>query len=756
MMLARNRATAVTLALFILVVCPSLARGLGLGDITLHSRLNEPLDASISLVQLDGVGADRIVVDLASRDNFERSGIAYPSFLDDISFSVDVHDRNTGVLKLSTERPIQEPYLDLIIDVRWPGGRMMREYTTLLDPPQYSAAGPEAADMPASSEDSETPAGQAADAGDSLSPQQQPAGAGPATGASDPDADDSLAGGETEDGGYRVGRDETLWQIALETRQDDSVSVQQMMLAIQRENQDAFINGNINTLRANAVLRIPDESDPVMPGQSEAVAEVRRQNRAAGLLDSAPLTPSPDGPAGTSDGDDELRVLSADELAEVGDEEGGGSARDEQIAALEMQLMMSEEELDRARLENRELVTRLDELNSQIELLDNIIDIEDARLAELQAALAARAEEEALAAAAEAEAATTPRAGSDEATETAAPAADTGMGAAEREAGTASAEPEADVGATLSTWLRNPLLLVDVVILLVALVVWLLIVRRRRAEAMEEETFESSYGGQSDDSHPHPGHEYAYGGGGRGDGVGSLATSESVQDDALTLEEVTDTERLWQDDNVTTEAPARRASEDDEFRALIAEADRLAGTADDHDDEDFVEFNLATAADEEAAATDSAASEAYPDVDIDNIVDEQADDDEVESFDFRLDDLLQDIDESPHEEGGEPVEDEIETFDYTPAEPGNDDAFDLGDLTFDENDLDAADDSDEVAEGEDETLSSRIDLAVAYEAMGDLEGARQILHQVLEEGEENDKAEARRLLDEWRRGGEAV
>lgn len=613
-----------TLTLCALVLFAPFARGLELGDITLHSSLNEPLAASIQLVELTGIDAEDIRVELASRDEFERSDINYSPFLENLSFSMVARDPDTGdmgTVTLSSERPLAESHLDLLINLRWPDGQLRRAYTLLADPAELADGSPEAVTI----------------AGD-----------------------------------YQVGENETLWHVALRVRRDSSVTVQQVMVAIQRENENAFINGNINSLRSDVVLRVPALGREAIPTESVALAEVQRQNRSAGL------------PVNGRAGLGELRLLDGEALAEA--PEGAGSELDEQLASLETLVMVSEEALDRSRLQNQALLARLGEVSSQIELLDNIFDIEAERVAERQE-LPNIETDEPQRLAETADSSLVQPSGNDRAADrTVGPVDSDGvvdgndMVPAEPESIAPPSEPVEREGKTLIGWLESPLALLGGSILLVAFMLGLLLVARRRAAAEAVPA---------------------------GPLVSDHLTVEGAETDAA--DKGVDTARVEEVDELTeqgVEASNRQA---------YTHSDAHQSTAD------------------HSVAQAQKDSQAKPVGQVPSL------------------DAL-----ALPTSGKSPVA-------GAPVEPVEEVDFDLGGLTFDEDDFDAADDSaeygadydDEVPIDEDEPLSSRIDLAVAYEAMGDMVRARKMLRQVLEMGSDYDQEDARRLLKAWNSEGTA-
>lgn len=348
---------------------------LGLGEMTLKSALNQPLNAEVELVDVADLSKWEIKPSLASTEDFDRAGVDRLFFLTKIKFKVD-----GDKLVLSTREPVTEPFLNFLVELNWPSGRVLREYTVLLDPPVFE-------------EETINPlvvAPRAAEAGDIAAVEEQPA----AETSQSHDWLDKPA----QPGTYKVQPNDTLWEIALENRPDTSVSAQQMMLAIQRQNPEAFIGGNINRLKTHQVLRIPDaeQIDNIRFGQ--AVAEVERQNQAlnagAAQLDATGRRNTPVA-AQASENGGEVRLLSADSdnaesAGASGDVDGQGSGRQQ---ALENDLAIALETLDKSRLENQELRQRLEALEEQINTLQRLITLKDDQLAGIQVEQAQQVED---------------------------------------------------------------------------------------------------------------------------------------------------------------------------------------------------------------------------------------------------------------------------------------------------------------------------------------------------------------------------
>ncbi len=391
-------------------MAPGLAAALGVGEYELNSYLNEPLDMTVQLQDLGGLSEDEILANLATQEAFDAAGVDRGYFLNDLKFEVDVNG-NTGVLHIRSRQPVREPYLNFLVEFLWPTGRLMREYTVLLDPPSYADDGGSL--QPAVSQPSPRPATRPEPASEPTRPRSAEPATRPAP-AQTPadnraDAGDRDAGGETQSTGtYRVGPSDTLWRIARQQRPSPDVSVQQMMLAIQDRNPDAFINDNVNLVREGAVLRIPSEQQVRRLSSREALSRVATQNRewqsmrrepAAGQPQRAPIDATGrdrgDQVAGGGDGQGQVTLVSPDSKGGVGDGDAtGGRSGDADTAALQNELAIRDENLDRLNRENSELRSRLDALDEQVGTSQQLLEMRSEKIAALQAELRRLREEQ--------------------------------------------------------------------------------------------------------------------------------------------------------------------------------------------------------------------------------------------------------------------------------------------------------------------------------------------------------------------------
>ncbi|MHB8721268.1 MAG: FimV/HubP family polar landmark protein [Steroidobacteraceae bacterium] len=266
---------------------PSSSWALGLGEIHLRSALNEPMNAEIDLIAATPDELTALRASLADREAFTRYGIDRPAFLSSLSFKVGKGKDGRDALLVRSSDAIPEPFVTFLVEVNWARGRLMREYTVLLDPPVYTPGETARSTAPVSAPTvTAPPARRAAPAPGATAPPStgRAAAAASSSGAASPVA--ASAGGASEaaapisGGSYRVAQGDTLAKIARSLRADSGAAtpanIDQTMMAVYRANPDAF-GGNINILRRGAVLRLPGADQIAALNQSEAISEVHRQ-----------------------------------------------------------------------------------------------------------------------------------------------------------------------------------------------------------------------------------------------------------------------------------------------------------------------------------------------------------------------------------------------------------------------------------------------------------------------------------------------
>jgi pilus assembly protein FimV len=359
------------------------AHALGLGEVTLKSSLSQPLVAEIELLEVRDLGTTEVIPTLASPEEFNKAGVDRQYFLTDLKFTPVIKPNGKSVIRITSSKPVREPYLNFLVEVLWPNGRLLREYTLLLDPPMYSpqpvvAAAPR---LPVSA-----PVSAPAPRPQSVAPTPRPVAP-----AARPTPAASTAAQISGDQ-YKTTSNDTLWEIAQRSRH--SGSVHQAMLAIQELNPSAFVDGNINRLKSGQVLRLPDEQQVKSRSQAEAIAHVTEQNTAwrEGRSLSATGTRQLDATKRSEAGAAPAKAESKDSLklvaAESGKSAGGSEKGAGDSKALNDQLAVTKESLDSTRRENEELKDRMGDLQGQLDKLQKLIELKDNQLAKLQGDLA--------------------------------------------------------------------------------------------------------------------------------------------------------------------------------------------------------------------------------------------------------------------------------------------------------------------------------------------------------------------------------
>ncbi|MEO0437204.1 MAG: FimV/HubP family polar landmark protein [Pseudomonadota bacterium] len=376
-------------AVFCGALASSQALALGLGELNMSSFLNEPLKAEVELLDTRALTADDVRIRLAGVDDFERLGIDRDYFLTSIQFEVDIDEASgRGVIRLSTEDAVLEPFLDLIIEARWPNGRLLREYTILVDPPAFrqevvtvsakervaEVEGREDASPKAEEPQEVTTGDRIRRRESSLAPGEMPAR----------DFSAETVGEPTPGNRYMVRRDETLWQIASQGK-PGGISVQQAMLDIQRLNPEAFINGNINRIKAGYIIYLPAAGEISSDDLAAALEEVREQNASfeagaatPGVSAAASLRISAE-PAGQrgdqsssyeSTGVEESATASIDELVQPGSDTS-----------------VSTDPAAEGASGSNELAAQMDSMTSRLDTLEQIVALKDEKIATLEQAL---------------------------------------------------------------------------------------------------------------------------------------------------------------------------------------------------------------------------------------------------------------------------------------------------------------------------------------------------------------------------------
>ncbi|HEY0488082.1 MAG TPA: FimV/HubP family polar landmark protein [Telluria sp.] len=280
------------------VLLSSSAYAAGLGKLTVMSSLGQPLRAEIELTAVSNEEASGLVAKLASPDAFRLANIDFNPALLSLRFAIEQRG-GRQIVKITSSQPLNEPFVDMLLELSWESGRLVREYTFLLDPAELRTTQPaqvapasnsaaRTAPAPAPTATAAAPAPEARPAAQPAAPvRQQPA----------PSAERSAPAVNE----YRVKPGDTLGGIAAEVKPVD-VSLDMMLVALYRANPDAFAGKNMNRLKAGRILSVPDSGAIRGTGQGEARGVVvahaadfnAYRNKLAGQVATSAATKAPD------------------------------------------------------------------------------------------------------------------------------------------------------------------------------------------------------------------------------------------------------------------------------------------------------------------------------------------------------------------------------------------------------------------------------------------------------------------------------
>jgi len=361
---------ASVLAISALASMPS-AYAVGLGEVRVNSSLNEPLAASIQIIKADDLQDNQLLVSLASPEAFERAGVSRDFFLSRLQFSVGRDSSNQRVINVVTDQPVVEPYLDFLVQLQWPEGRVMRSYTLLLDLPIYREDQSSAVQVTPPRTDSRAVQSEVAE-----------------TSA----LDRTVLSGDR----YQVIVGDTLWNVA-ERLRPSGATILQTMDSLYQQNSSAFSNGDANRLMKGAVLRLPtldqirDQAGDMVASQIGLVAPVVR-DPVATVNDEIEIVYSDEydseadvEPAISEESDARLQLVSAsEEAAESWASEGSGERSEsgsffdtlagETVQQLSSDLAVANDEVNKFQLENSELRERLALLEAQVATMAGLVE----------------------------------------------------------------------------------------------------------------------------------------------------------------------------------------------------------------------------------------------------------------------------------------------------------------------------------------------------------------------------------------------
>lgn len=363
---------------------------LGVGNLTLKSTLNQRLDARIDLLGVAPRESEQISVGLAAPEQFDKLGIENEVVLQGLRFSVERDPSGDWFIHVTSQAAVREPFLSFLLEVNWPAGRVMREFTVLLDPPVVVEQAPGAIEAPETGPPTRVVLPEP--------PSLEPADVAvpPAT-----FSDRSLPpAARTDELVYTTQRGDALWRIAKDMR-PDGVTIEQMMLALYRDNPQAFFGNNVSKLKAGQVLRLRDAATIAEIDVADAAAEIQRQheewlatarryNRNTTVLASNDTRVTPDrrgggGKSASMDNISRLQLVTpVAKDGETAEQLGSSGANGPDIEHMRNDLALAIEAVEASRKENTSLQQRVGALEKQVASMQRLIELKDQELRALQ------------------------------------------------------------------------------------------------------------------------------------------------------------------------------------------------------------------------------------------------------------------------------------------------------------------------------------------------------------------------------------
>lgn len=281
----RQRWSTLAVTAIGLLLAQPAAYAAGFGQLRVQSNLGQPLQAEIDISGVSAEEAAGLSIKLAPPAAYASAGLTYVPAVSSLRLDIERRANGSYVAKVRSSQPISEPFVDILVDMSWSSGKVSRAYTFLLDPAGakpsnqsfspatvVQAATPDAS--PAAAPVSAPPQPAVAQGSQPAAPAPVPA-AKPARQAATHRAQPAQAGADAAAGGaYTVKRGDTLSSIAGDALMDqEGVSLDQMLIALYRNNPNAFIGGNINRLKSGTVLQVPSRQQ----AQSVAPKAARRE-----------------------------------------------------------------------------------------------------------------------------------------------------------------------------------------------------------------------------------------------------------------------------------------------------------------------------------------------------------------------------------------------------------------------------------------------------------------------------------------------
>lgn len=357
----------------LLILSATASYGAGLGKLSVGSALGQPLSAEIELVSLLPGEFEALTARSASPEAYAEAKVDYSPILRQLNFTVERRPDGKPVLRITSFTPVNEPFVDVLVEMSWPAGRLVREYPILLDPPGFDSARV-APPVTRSSAPASPPAVVTATA---PPPTIVSSSLPPTYVESRVIASDSY--GPVKSG-------DTLNAIAKQFK-PDSVSLEQMLVAIYRENESAFIGKNMNRLRTGQILRVPTEGEVLGIERADAQKVVRVQvadwkayrDKVAGSASTVAsagssassgkiATAKPTLPAPETSGTDTLKIAKSDN---TGGKAGGVGAKGgglDQLNAMREEAIAKDNQIKEANSRVKDLEKQIADMRKLMEL----------------------------------------------------------------------------------------------------------------------------------------------------------------------------------------------------------------------------------------------------------------------------------------------------------------------------------------------------------------------------------------------------
>lgn len=368
-----------------ILLTPLAVEAVGLGRLTVKSGLGQPFNGEIELLSVDRYEEGTISARLASTDIYQQARVERSLSLTSLRFAVEQRKGGDWYIKVNSNQPINDPFLDVLVELNWPSGRLLREFTVLLDPPSAATEQQQVAAVELPAVKSPPPETTAPPVEKAIAPpplkvekilseKKAPKVPAPAK------AESANTYGPVKQG-------ETLSKIAAAVK-PETVSMEQMLIALYRANQQAF-SGNINRLKTGQILQVPDATQAGSVDHADALKEVRAQaadwnayrNKLAGIVEN--IKPARE---------DEGRKSSGGKITSAVEDKGAQKEPAKDVLKLSKsetssapgKAGVSQDELIAKEKALKEANTRIAELEKNIQDMRKLLELRSQGMADLQ------------------------------------------------------------------------------------------------------------------------------------------------------------------------------------------------------------------------------------------------------------------------------------------------------------------------------------------------------------------------------------